>query len=239
MNTGDSEWESSFSQILSRTKQNLNRINQRYSLTVPQPLSTSNASKGEKLLPSPSYLQSLHGNANEGIPFTASLYPSEPKVSFLSDQAVPNKAAPLGSGKENLNFFTNPLINGNNMDAEQQLLERLSEKILSQLQRVQNSPGEVATSKKDFENLQSQLETLEETNQALQKEVRLLNSRLTACSGALEAFTQTQREKERDRDRDRETSRSSLSRVETWIRQEEAWREEADQKILGECLARC
>lgn len=215
---GDSEWESSFTQILSRTKQNLNRINQRYSsIALPPSFPISKNETSE--IPS-----------HEVKPFN-SLVPSQVLYSERKYQSSPPRI--LNGGNKH---FIMDVNSDEKIDHEQKLLDRLSEKLISQIQhQLLKSPDQAQNfpRSKEYEALQDQLRALSESNDSLQKEVRNLTSKLSACSGAVEALTFSQKERDKDRDRDRESGRGAISKLESWVRQEEAWREQTEEKLTG------
>ena len=200
---GDSEWESSFTQILSRTKQNLNRINQRYSststsLSLPSSSSLSKAWSSDATFPADREVS--------GATVPSSSFLSDGDRNFLSKgnpaQHVATNSSPLflSNGRDNV-----PSTLNMQADQEQKLLERLSEKLLSQLGHgIGLAQG---GSREEVETLRTKVRLLSESNESLEKEMRGLQSKLFACTGAIESLTAAQRERERERDREKESGR--------------------------------
>lgn len=205
---GDSEWESSFTQILSRTKQNLNRINQRYSSTSTSlSLPTSSSSLSRTLPSDPIFSADREASGTYNVPSSSFL--SDSDRNFLSK----GKPSQLMATNSNPLFLLNgrddaPSTVNNQADQEQKLLERLSEKLLSQLGHG-IGPAHVGN-REEVDVLRNKVRLLSESNESLERELRGLQSKFSACSGAIESLTAAQRERERERDREKESGRLKL-----------------------------
>ena len=194
----DSEWESSFTQILSRTKQNLNRINQRYSSTSTS-LSLPAASLSQsKAWPSDAAFSIVRESSSGSVPITSLL--SDSDKNFLS---AGKQAQLLATNSHSTNplFLSAPKFDAY-PDQEQKFMDKISEKLLSQLGR---GIGLTQGGREEVDALRTKVRQLSESNESLEREMRGMQGKLSACSGAIESLTAAQRERERERDREKES----------------------------------
>jgi hypothetical protein len=206
----DTEWENSFTQILSRTKTNLNRINQRYAPTsasvdsLPTPpnygFDQIGLGRGSTQLDGQQQSQNAPRYNNY-----SNLQNHNPVSNIMLDQSV-SYSKPSG----NMN---------NNQDVLYSLMERIARLEETQQSSSTNAHRLLAV-EKSLADLTSNLSASFHDMKEVQRNILSLQNKTAVSSGVIEVIQH-----------DNDSKRSVISKMDSWIRQGEVWREDVDEKI--------
>ena len=195
------EWETSFNQILNRTKNNLNRINQRYA-------------------PSPMIENPIISN----LPFTSNSINNINSMNTINNENMQlnnNQRTSLlekkfTSAMSDTSSYLKPKMNY----IDTSLYERVAR--LEENQRSSDSSiiHRITQLEKSLESINNTIDKSNIEMKDINRNVLQLQSRLNTTNGLMELLQN-----------DNESKRLVITKMESWSRQGEIWREEVDGKI--------
>ena len=195
-----------FSRLLDRTRQNIQKISQKYSSDVVDPIRQNSRSYGTRGVLYGSQIASVRTPSScRGV--KENLIPSESQLQEHRYREVPT-----------------PLISQSHVNIEEALLNRLS-RLESLFEALTNNNTDT---QKRVSALESTVDVLKHNVETLTAEVRegnrmsaSANSTLIRQSGQLDSLLS-----------DNENKRGAFSKMESWVRQNEQWREEIEQQTV-------
>jgi len=195
------EWETSFNQILNRTKNNLNRINQRY---APSPI--------------------IENPIISDLPFTSNSINNINGMNTINNenmQSNNNQRTSLlekkfTSAMSDTSSYLKPKMNY----IDTSLYERVAR--LEENQRSSDSSiiHRISQLEKSLESINNTIDKSNIEMKDINRNVLQLQSRLNTTNGLMELLQN-----------DNESKRLVITKMESWSRQGEIWREEIDGKI--------
>lgn len=192
---GNPDWESSFTNILNRTKQNLSRINNRYAPPGGDNLTSSYPPPGnENRMNNTASSQNIFGAKSGG----------QNKVDASGN--IINNSAGGGGGNTS-------------EDALFHLMDRIN-RIEQERRSEQPILHKYVMLEKTVDNLQKQVDVSQSDNKELQRTVNQLSGKLALANGVIETLQS-----------DNDAKRGVISKMDSWIRQGEEWREESENQL--------
>lgn len=195
------EWETSFNQILNRTKNNLNRINQRY---APSPM--------------------IENPIISDLPFTSNSINNINSMNTINNENMQlnnNQRTSLlekkfTSAMSDTSSYLKPKMNY----IDTSLYERVAR--LEENQRSSDSSiiHRITQLEKSLESINNTIDKSNIEMKDINRNVLQLQSRLNTTNGLMELLQN-----------DNESKRLVITKMESWSRQGEIWREEVDGKI--------
>ena len=199
------DWESSFSQILNRTKHNLDKINKKYARPPPFSAPFQSENKPDSTHTHDSLYQS-HNNSNNN-------YVSEEKSEFYSQQASEQEF--LGHGKQNLNDSHEYVkVNASPVTVDPAFVENLHRRL--ETIEVQLNPNKQV----EEQELSQKTGQLLELCTSLNKTTQQLQSQLHSTQMNLDLLQS-----------DCESRRSFQSQIEHWMRQNDIWKNQIEEQL--------
>lgn len=195
------EWETSFNQILNRTKNNLNRINQRY---APSPM--------------------IENPIISDLPFTSNSINNINSMNTINNENIQvnnNQRTSLlekkfTSAMSDTSSYLKPKMNY----IDTSLYERVAR--LEENQRSSDSSiiHRITQLEKSLDSINNTIDKSNIEMKDINRNVLQLQSRLNTTNGLMELLQN-----------DNESKRLVITKMESWSRQGEIWREEIDGKI--------
>jgi len=193
--TDNSDWETSFNQILNRTKNNLNRINQRY---APSPIENPIVTE----LPFASNISNIN---NININHNENTHNQRSSMEKKLANSISDTSSYL---KSKVNYIDISLyervarLEENQRSNDSSLIHRLTQ-LEKSMDTIHNTSDKATIEMKDVD-----------------RKVVQVQSKLNTMNGMMELLQN-----------DNESKQLVISKMDSWIRQGEIWREEIDNKL--------